>query len=63
MRPSELDVYKRQVPVLVTKIVNPTFVQVNHLEQSDVVNVVPGVEIDGPGQPDYVLVNLSLIHI
>jgi hypothetical protein len=45
------------VPVLVTKIVNPTFVQVNHLEQSDFVNAVPGVEVDGPGQPDYVVVN------
>ncbi|MGA9389761.1 MAG: hypothetical protein WBV69_04870 [Candidatus Sulfotelmatobacter sp.] len=45
------------VPVLVTRIVNPTLVQVNHLEQSDFVNAVPGVEVDGTGQPDYIVVN------
>jgi hypothetical protein len=50
-------VHPATVPVLVTRIVNPTLVQVNHLEQSDFVNAVPGVEVDGTGEPDYIVVN------
>lgn len=50
-------VHPATVPVLITRIVRPTFVQVNRLEQSDYVNSVPGVEVDGAAQPDYVVVN------
>jgi len=45
------------VPVLVTKVVSPTYVQVNHLEASDFSNPVPGVEIDGPSSPDFAMIN------